>query len=96
MQPGSIVAFRKREWVVLPNDRAHLISLRPLTGATDSTISILKELEDLVAYALPEERIRSANFPKPTVDDLADAAASHLLWQAARLNLREGATHFKD
>src|SRR5207249_12310414 len=61
MQPGSIVAFRKREWVVLPSDRSDLVSLRPLTGATDATISIHKQLEDLIAYSLPEERIRSAN-----------------------------------
>jgi len=95
VQPGSIVAFRKREWVVLPSDRPDLMSLRPLTGAIDSTISVQKELAKIIGSSLPEERIRSANFPKPTVDDLADAVASHLLWQAARLNLREGATPFR-
>jgi hypothetical protein len=95
MQPGSIVRFRKRDWVLLPSDRTDLLSLRPLTGATDATVVINKQLEDSIAYSLPEEQVRSATFPKPIVDDLADAAASHLLWQAARLNLREGATPFR-
>jgi SNF2 family DNA or RNA helicase len=95
MQPGTIVSFRKREWIVLPSDRNDLLSLRPLTGATDSAISIHKTLTDTIAYSLPEERVRSASFPKPTVDDISDATASHLLWQAARLNLREGATPFR-
>jgi hypothetical protein len=95
MQPGAIVSFRKREWVVLPSEGRDLLSLRPLTGATDSTISVHKKLAEIIAYSLPEERVRSATFPKPTSDDLANAAASHLLWQAARLNLREGATPFR-
>src|SRR5436305_10408993 len=95
MQPGTIVSFRKREWVVLPGDGRDLLSLRPLTGATDSTISVHKTLADTIAYCLPEERVRSASFPKPTIDDISDATASHLLWQASRLNLREGATPFR-
>src|SRR4029077_6068909 len=35
---------------------------------------------------------RSAKFPPPTPDDLSNVAGAHLLWQAARLTLREGAT----
>jgi hypothetical protein len=81
MQPGSIVRFRKRDWVLLPSDRAGLMSLRPLAGATDTVVCINKPLADLVGSSLPEERVRSANFPKPTVDDLSDATASELLWQ---------------
>ncbi|MFS8881625.1 SNF2-related protein, partial [Synechococcus sp. H55.11] len=34
-------------------------------------------------------------FPLPRADQVADAAAAHLLWQAARLILREGATPFR-
>ena len=44
---------------------------------------------------MAEERIRPAAFPLPTVDDLSDAAGAHLLWQAARLTLRDGATPFR-
>ncbi len=45
----------------------------------------------LIRYALPEENIRPSQFPVPSPDDLSDAASAHLLWQAARLTLREGA-----
>src|SRR5689334_1185218 len=95
MQFGSIVRCRNREWVLAPSETPDVLLLRPLTGATDGTVAIHRPLADLIAYSLPEERIRSATFPNPTPDDLSDAAASHLLWQAARLTLREGATPFR-
>src|SRR5262249_11233525 len=34
-------------------------------------------------------------FPPPPADALSDATSAHLLWQAARLTLREGATPFR-
>ncbi len=95
MNPGSIVRCRNREWVLLPSDQPDIHLLRPLTGATDEVVAIHKGLTDLIGYALPEERIRSASFPLPTPQDLSDAASAHLLWQAARLTLREGATPFR-
>ena len=35
MNVGSIVSYRKREWVVLPSDQPDLTYLRPVTGAVD-------------------------------------------------------------
>jgi superfamily II DNA or RNA helicase len=81
--------------VLLPSDRADVHLLRPLTGATDEVVAVHKRLADLIAYSLDDERLHSATFPLPTADDLADAASAHLLWQAARLTLREGATPFR-
>jgi superfamily II DNA or RNA helicase len=95
MNPGSIVRCRNREWVLLPSDQPEVHLLRPLTGATDEFIAVHKQLADLISYDLSEERLRSATFPLPTASDLADAASAHLLWQAARLTLREGATPFR-
>ncbi|MGC8724816.1 MAG: helicase-related protein [Acidobacteriota bacterium] len=95
MNPGSIVRSRNREWVLLPSPDENVYLLRPLTGATDDVVAIHKGLTDLAGYDLPEERVRSATFPAPTPDDLSDAAGSHLLWQAARLTLREGASPFR-
>jgi SNF2 family DNA or RNA helicase len=69
--------------------------LRPLTGATDEVVAVHKQLTDLIGYDFPEERVRPATFPMPSPADLADAASAHLLWQAARLTLREGATLFR-
>lgn len=90
--PGALVRCRHRDWVLLPSERDDLYLLRPLTGATDEVVALHKGLSDLIGYSLPEERLRPAVFPLPTVDDLADSASAHLLWQAARLTLREGAT----
>src|SRR5215813_11627026 len=95
MQPGSIVQCRNREWVLLPSENDDVFLLRPLTGATDEVVAIHKGLTDLIGYSLPEERVRSATFPLPTPNDTSNAVGAHLLWQAARLTLREGATPFR-
>jgi superfamily II DNA or RNA helicase len=95
MNPGSIVRCRNRDWVLLPSDQPEVALLRPLTGATDDVVAVHQGLSDLIGASLPEERIRSATFPLPTPEDLTDAAGAHLLWQAARLTLREGATPFR-
>ncbi|WP_322814680.1 SNF2-related protein [Chloroflexus sp.] len=92
MQPGTIVQVRNRYWVLLPHEDPDRYLLRPLTGATDETVAIHKGLADRLAYTLPTEHLQSATFPLPTAADLADATSAHLLWQAARLTLREGAT----
>lgn len=92
MTPGSIVQCRNREWVLLPSDQEDLLFLRPLTGATDEMVAVHKKLTDLIGYSFPEERVRSAKFPPPLPGDISNVAGAHLLWQAARLTLREGAT----
>jgi len=91
MNIGSIVQVRNRYWVLLPHEDPNLYLLRPLTGATDETVALHKGLTDLLGYSLPEERPRPAEFPLPTPEDVADAVGAQLLWQAARLTLREGA-----
>jgi hypothetical protein len=81
--------------VLLPSDRPDLHLLRPLTGAVDETVALHKGLTELIGYSLPDERLQSATFPLPKPQNIADAASAHLLWQAARLTLREGATPFR-
>jgi hypothetical protein len=95
LTPGSIVRCRNRDWVLLPSDSPQVHLLRPLTGAIDEVVAVHKYLTDLIGYDLPEERVRSTTFPLPSPEDLSDAASAHLLWQAARLTLREGATLFR-
>ncbi|MFB3902270.1 MAG: helicase-related protein [Acidobacteriota bacterium] len=95
ISPGAIVRCRNRDWVLLPSDRHDVHLLRPLTGATDEVVAIHKGLTNLLGYSLPGERIRSATFPLPTPQDVSDAAGAELLWHAARLTLREGATPFR-
>jgi len=95
MNPGSIVRCRNREWVLLPAETDDVFVLRPLTGTTDDVVKVHRALTNLVGYDLPFERVRPASFPFPTTDNVSDAASAHLLWQAVRLTLREGATPFR-
>src|SRR5262249_24094971 len=76
--PGNIVHCRHRDWVLLPSNDPDLYLLRPLTGATDGVVAIHKGLANLIGLTLPEENVRSAEFPPPTVNDLADATGAHL------------------
>ncbi|HOV86395.1 MAG TPA: helicase-related protein [Syntrophobacteraceae bacterium] len=95
MNAGSIVKFRNREWVLLPSDSPEVIRLRPLTGVTDDVVKVHRRLSNLLGYSFPEERVSPATFPLPHGDAIADAASTHLLWQATRLTLREAAAPFR-
>ena len=95
MNPGSVVHFRNRDWVLLPSDHPDVVHLRPLTGTSDEVVAVHRQLANLLGYTLPTERISPSQFPPPSPDDVADAQSLHLLWQAARLLLREGAAPFR-
>lgn len=95
MNPGSIVTCRNRDWVLLPSDDPEVLTLRPLTGATDQTTVIHRRLADLAGFTVADERVKPASFPPPAVTDLSDASGAQLLWSAARLTLREGAAPFR-
>jgi superfamily II DNA or RNA helicase len=95
MNPGSIVRFRNREWVLLPAETDDVFVLRPLTGTVDDLVQAHRGLAKLVEDDLGFERVTPASFPVPTAEEVSDAASTHLLWQAARLVLREGATPFR-
>ncbi len=90
--PGSIVRCRERDWVLLPGSDNDRLLLRPLTGRSDEVVAISRQLSEELRYDLPTEGVSDARFPLPTVDDIQDAQATVLLWQAARMALRDGAT----
>jgi len=90
LTPGSLVRCRERDWVLLPSDDADLYLLRPLTGSEAEICAINRTLSNLGF-----DRVKSASFPLPTPDDASDAVGTELLWQAARLTLREGAGPFR-
>ncbi len=92
MKTGNIVRCRNRDWVLMPSGDAQHVSLRPLTGVADQYVELHRGLLDLLGMSVSAENLSEASFPLPTVADLADAAGARLLWQAARLTLREGAS----
>ncbi len=95
MNPGSIVHFRNRDWVLLPSEDPQILLLRPLTGTSDDVVAVHRQLSQLLGYSIPSERVSPSAFPFPVAERVADAQSLHLLWQAARLLLREGATPFR-
>jgi superfamily II DNA or RNA helicase len=94
-QPGSIVRYREREWVVLPSGSPELVLLRPIGGSIRETCSVLLSLAQQAGYTLSHERIEPAGFPLPVAEDVQDHAAVRLVLEAARLLLREGASPFR-
>lgn len=92
LKPGTIVKVRDRYWVLLPHEDPQVYALRPLTGSVDETLLLHKQLTDLLGYTLPDERPQPATFPLPTPEEVSNANRAALLWQAARLTLREGAS----
>ena len=73
-----MVRRRNRDWVVPPRNEPDVHHLRPRTGAEDDLVAVHRQLPDLVGAELPEERLRSATFPLPMPDDVADAAGAHV------------------
>lgn len=85
--PGSIVACRSRQWVVLPTESEDVIRLRPLSGNEDEIAGIYQQLK--------LENIEPAIFPLPNATGVKDHTAALLLLDAARLLLRNGAGPFR-
>lgn len=85
--PGTIVAARGREWIVLPDDMEALLRLRPLAGSAAEQAAVLMPLEG--------SKIAQATFPRPSGDALGDAQGLLTLLDAARLSLRAGAAPFR-
>jgi len=91
MQPGSIVRFRERDWILLPSRDGDISRLRPLTGTTEEVVEVHNLISKIIGASIPSERINPSLFPPPSPEDLSDAVGADLLWQGARLTLRDGA-----
>lgn len=90
--PGDLVRARGREWVLLPEDAAGLLKLRPLSGSEDDIQWIDPQLE--------RSEVRPASFDAPVIDPespptFATQDAARLLAAALRLSMRRGAGPFR-
>lgn len=86
--------FRGRDWVVVGSENGVLL-LRPLTGISDDVVAVHLGLAERVGRYLPLEKPVPSRFPLPEPQGDYTAASVRLLWQAARLLLREGAAPFR-
>lgn len=81
LTPGSLIAARGREWVVLPASTTEFVVARPLNG----------DLE-LVTGLFPNE-ITEASFPRPSAEpgEVGDDISADLLRTALRIGFTSGA-----
>ena len=89
-QVGSIVRCRQREWVVIPSESRGVVMLRPLAGREEEACGVLLALQE---HGI--DVIESASFPLPDPAAAGDANSAGLLFDAARLTLRDGAGPFR-
>jgi superfamily II DNA or RNA helicase len=85
--PGSLVAARGREWIVLPESDQQTLRLRPLGGGERD--------ETLIYLPLERQPVQPATFPWPLVAQARNHSASQLLLDALQLKLRSGAGPFR-
>lgn len=85
--PGSLVAARGREWIVLPESDTQTLRLRPLGGGERD--------ETLIYLPLERQPVQPATFPWPSVPQARNHSASQLLLDALQLKLRSGAGPFR-
>ena len=88
-QPGKLVRFRDREWIVLPSADPDLLMLKPIGGSEDEITGVYLPLK------LAHETIDEARFPDPVVDDLDDFQSAKLLFDATRLSFRNASGPFR-
>lgn len=88
-KPGKLVTFRGRDWVVLPSIDPDLILLRPMGGSDEEITGVYRPLQ------IPNEAIKEAHFPNPTIKDLDDFQSAKLLFDATRLSFRNASGPFR-
>lgn len=89
-QPGRLVRYRDRRWIVLPNDDPEVLLLKPLGGSDHEITAYFKPLGRIVEKD-PEPDI----FPEPTADDIGDFQTAKLLFEASRLSFRNANGPFR-
>lgn len=87
--PGTLINYRKRDWMVLPNTDDDVLLIKPLGGSEEETTGIF------VPLATQDEKVEKATFKKPTADNIGNFETAKLLYNASRLSLRNAAGPFR-
>jgi superfamily II DNA or RNA helicase len=88
-QPGTLIRYRNRDWMVLPSDDLDILRIKPLGGSEEEETAVFLDLN------LPSEKITSASFPEPEPTQLGDFETAKLLFDASRLSFRNSAGPFR-
>jgi superfamily II DNA or RNA helicase len=88
-QPGTLINYRNRDWMVLPSDDSEILKIKPLGGSEEEETAIFLPLQ------LPAEKIKDAQFPKPRPDEIGSFQTARLLFDASKLSFRNSAGPFR-
>ena len=88
-QPGTLVRYRNRDWMVLPSDDSDILRIKPLGGSDEEETAVF------LALNISSEKISSASFPEPEPTQLGDFETAKLLFDASRLSFRNSAGPFR-
>lgn len=86
---GSLVAYRKRPWI-LADREGDLLYFRPLGGGDEDLLPVRLDLVRLLREVLPHEDLSPASFPLPKEELQASPQELRLFLEGARLFLRDG------
>ena len=56
-QPGTLIHYRQRDWMVLPSDDVDILKIKPLGGSDEEARAVY------LPIALAIEKIKPASFP---------------------------------
>jgi ERCC4-related helicase len=88
-QPGNLITFRARDWMVLPSDDTDLMIIKPLGGSEEETTAIYLPLQ------IPGDEYIKATFPDPKPEQLGSFSTARLLFDASRLSFRNASGPFR-
>lgn len=88
-QPGTLVSFRGRDWVVQASPDPELLLVQPLGGCQEEITGLFLPSSNVT------DRPKPAEFPLPTPEDMGNFAHARILYNAARLSFRNGAGPFR-
>jgi superfamily II DNA or RNA helicase len=87
--PGELVHYRKRDWIVLPSDDENLLRIKPLGGSEEEETAVFLPL------SLLSEKITPARFPDPKANEIGSFETARMLFDASRLSFRNAAGPFR-
>lgn len=88
-KPGTLLSFRGRDWVVLPNSNPSLLMLKPVGGSDDEITAVFLPLN------MPGDEVKETKFPDPSINDLHNFASARMLYEATRLSFRNASGPFR-
>ncbi len=88
-QPGTLIHYRQRDWMVLPSDDVDILKIKPLGGSDEEATAVY------LPIALAIEKIKPASFPEPEPTELGAFDTARILFDASRLSFRNAAGPFR-